>query len=595
MSPQAWTTIGVVALILALLSATRIAADVVLLAGVTLLLLLGVVTPREALSGMSNEGMITVGILYVVVAGLEGTGATAWIVQRLLGRPKSVLQAQAKLMAPVTAMSAFLNNTPVVAMFMPAVNDWARQNRISVSKLMIPLSYAAVLGGVCTLIGTSTNLVVNGLFIEETQGAGFGMFDIALVGLAAAAVGSAFIMLTSRKLLPDRKPVLGPETNPREYSIEMMVEPASPLVGKTIEQAGLRHLVGMYLAEIERGGEIIPAVGPQEVLRADDRLVFVGVVESVVDLQKIRGLKPATNQVFKLDAPRTRRVLIEAVVSGSCPLIGKTIRDGRFRSVYNAVVIAVARNGQRVRKKIGDIVLQPGDNLLVEAHPSFADQMRNSRDYYLVSRIEKSTPPRHEKAILAVAIMVGMVAAVTMEWLSMLEASMLAAGLMLVTRCCTSSEARASVEWQVLLAIAASFGVGRALEVSGAASTIAGKVIAAAGGNPWLTLAVVYGVTVVMTELITNNAAAVLVFPIAYAAALNLGVDVKPFVVCVMMAASLGFATPMGYQTHMMVYGPGGYKFSDFLRIGAPMDLMMGVVVVLTIPLIWPLAPVTNG
>jgi di/tricarboxylate transporter len=315
--------------------------------------------------------------------------------------------------------------------------------------------------------------------------------------------------------------------------------------------------------------------------------VFVGVVESVVDLQKIRGLVPATDQVFKLTAPRATRCLIEAVVSSSCPLVGKTIRDGRFRSNYNAAVIAVARDGERIQKKIGDIVLRPGDTLLLEAHPSFADQQRNSRDFYLVSRLEDSQPPRHDRAFIAVAILLGMVLAVSLTQIGMFKASILAAGLMLFTRCCTVTVARRSVDWEVLLAIAASFAIGDALEKTKAADMIAGGLIQLTLDSPWATLAVVYFVTLVVTELITNNAAAALMFPMAIATAKNLDVSYMPFVIVVMMAASAGFATPIGYQTNLMVYGPGGYRFSDYVKIGVPLDILIGVITVALAPLVW--------
>lgn len=591
---EAWFTVGVVTTILAAMTFTRIGADVLMVGGVSLLLLFGVVTAKEALAGLGNEGMVTVGVLYVVVAGIENTGGTAWIVQRLLGRPQSLREAMVRMMAPVTFTSAFLNNTPVVAMFLPAINDWAKQYRYSVSKLLVPLSYAAILGGVCTLIGTSTNLVVSGLVADLSQQPGYThlpqlrMFDIAWVGIPVALVGSAFMLVFGNRLLPERKPAISEKDDPRSYTVEMLVEPASPLVGKTIEQAGLRQLPSMYLAEIDREGITIPAVSPQERLRADDRLVFVGIVESIVDLQKIRGLKPATDQVFKLDAPRSKRCLIEAVVSNTCPVVGQTIRDGRFRSRYNAVVIAVARAGERINKKIGDIVLRTGDTLLVEAHPSFADEQHNSKDFYLVSQVENSNPPLHEKAIIALVILFGMIFIASFAWLSMLQAGMLAAGLMIMTRCCTSNQARRSVDWQVLLSIAASFGIGRALETTGVAKACAEGMVGLAGGDAWMTLAVVYLTTLVLTELITNNAAAVLVFPVVMAAVQSLGVNPMPFIVAIMVAASCGFATPMGYQTHMMVWGPGGYRFSDFLRIGVPMDILVGLVCVLLSPFIWP-------
>ena len=588
LSWEAWFTLGLLPVLFGLLVCTRISADVVFLGGLTLLLATSILEPGEALKGLANEGMVTVGVLFVVVAGLRETGAVTWLVDRLLGRPQSVLGAQVRIMAPVSVLSALLNNTPVVAMMIPGITDWARKRGLSVSKLLLPLSYAAILGGTCTLIGTSTNLVVNGLYKSEyPELSGLGMFEITKVALPCAVLGMTYLLLFSRWLIPDRRPAISTTDDPREYTVEMLVEPNSGLVGQTIEQAGLRHLSGMYLAEIDRSGRILPAVGPQERLEAGDRLVFVGVVESVVDLQRIRGLTPATDQVFKLDAPRSERCLIEAVVSDSCPLIGMTIRDGQFRSVYNAAVIAVARNAQRIQKKIGDIILQSGDTLLLEANPAFATQQRNSRDFFLVSRIENSRPPRHDRAVIAWGILLAMVGVVTLQLVSLMTAAMVAAGLMVLTRCCRATEARANVDWSVLLVIAATFGIGEALKKTGAAGAMATHLVDLAGEDPWLTLAAIYFVTMLFTEMITNNAAAVLVFPIAIAAAAELDVNVMPFIITIMMAASASFSTPIGYQTNLMVYGPGGYRFVDYLRVGIPLNLLMWITTVLLVPRIW--------
>lgn len=587
MTWEAWLTVGVILGTLGALVFTSYAADLVVLTGLGVLLVSGVLTPQQAFAGFANEGLITVAVLFVVAAALRDTGGMARLTQRLLGIPGSVVGAQLRLMAPVTVMSAFMNNTPLVAMMLPVVDDWSRKARLSASKLMIPLSYASILGGTCTLIGTSTNLVVDGLLIRAGH-PGMSMFELSWIGLPSALVGVAVIIAGSRWLLPDRLPVMSVRDDARRYTVEMIVEPASPLAGQSIEAAGLRHLPGMFLIEIERDGEVRPAVGPEERLHEGDRLVFAGVVESVVDLQKIRGLVPATNQVFKLDAPRERRSMTEAVVSDTCPLIGKTVRDGEFRSVYNAVIIAVARNGELLRQRIGDIVLRAGDTLLLEAPASFARDQRDSRDFYLVSQVAGAVVPRHDKAWLAVLILVGMVAAATAGLLPMVTAAMLAAGLMVGARCVDWGAAKRALDLRVLLVIGATLAIGTALEASGGAQVIAGGLIRLGGNDPWVLLVVVYGVTMLFTELITNNAAAALVFPIAMATAEGLGVSVRPFAIAIAMAASASFSTPIGYQTNLMVLGPGGYRFSDFFRAGIPLNLLMWLLSSLIIPRVWP-------
>lgn len=592
---EAWITVGIVLVVLVGLVGNVAGPEIILIGGLTLLMTLGAVidselllSPAEAVAGFGNEGLITIGVLFVITAGLTQTGAMSLIVQPLLGRPRSLTSAQARMMFPVVGLSAFLNNTPVVGMFMPVVNDWVRKYDLSASRLFIPLSYAAMLGGTCTLIGTSTNLVVYGM-LDDAMRERIGMFTITAIGVPVAAVGVLYILLFSRKLLPERKTPRKFVEDPRHYTVEMMVADNSPVAGRTIEQAGLRNLPGVYLMEIERGGERMIAVPPTQQLIAGDRLIFVGVVESVVDLQRIRGLVPATNQVYKLTDPRPNRILVEAVVSPSCPLVGKSIRSGQFRTIYGGVVIAVHRNGQQLTdKKIGDIVLQPGDTLLIETHPRFIQQQRDRRDFFLVSGIEDSRPIRYERAWVALSILALMVTVVAAGWLSMLNAAMIAAGLMILTRACTGTEARRSIDWRVLLVIGAALGIGHAMVRSEAAMHIADYLVGLASGNPWLVLVMVYLVTALFTEVITNTAAAVLVVPIASAAAVELGVDVMPFVMVIMLGASASFATPIGYQTNLMVYGPGGYKFTDYLRIGLPLNVLVMAVTVVLAPLIWP-------
>jgi di/tricarboxylate transporter len=587
MAAEAWVALGVVGLVIGLLAFTRAAADLVMAGGLALLLILRVIEPADALSGFANQGVGIIAVLFVVAAGLRETGAMTLLMQPILGRPRSVLAAHLRLLPAVSLVSAFVENTPVTAVMLPVVNDWAKRNRLSPSKLMMPLGFAVILGGLVTMLGTSVNLVVNGLVIRAGLPA-LGVFEVTRVGLPCCAAGLVYLIVASRWLLPQRRPAAAEPEDPRNYTVEMTVEPGSPLVGRTIEQAGLRHLPGLYLMEIERAGEILAAVGSDTRLAAADRLVFVGVVESVVDLQKVRGLKPATNQVFKLDAPRAQRWLIEAVVSNTCPLVGTTIRAGRFRTVYNAAVIAVARNGERLRGKIGDIVLRPGDTLLLEAHPSFVEAQHNSRDFFLVSRVEGWSPPRHDRAGVALLILLGMVVSAGAGWLSMFTAAVAAATAMILTRCCTAAQARRSIEWSVLVVIGCAFGLGRALEATGAAAAIAHGLVGLAGRDPWLALALVYGVTMLFSEVMTHAGSAVVVFPIALATATGLGVSSTPFAMAIMMAASCGFANPVVYQTNLMVYGPGGYRFGDYLRFGGPLNLVVWGVTVAVAPRVWP-------
>jgi di/tricarboxylate transporter len=586
---QAWMTLGVIVSMLVALANTRLPPDSIFLGALGILLVSGVLDPAEALSGFSSSGMVTVGILYVVVAGLQETGGLNWIGNGVLGRPKSTSRGLLRMMLPVTGLSAFLNNTPVVAMFIPAVNSWCRKMKFSPSHFLIPLSYASIFGGLCTLIGTSTNLVLNGLYQTRFGGDGLQFFEVSKIGVPCAVAGFLFVFLFAQKLLPERKSASAVFENSREYTLELVVRPHGAFDGQTIEVAGLRNLANCYLAEIVRDGVVKSAVPPSEVLTGGDHLIFVGMVDSVKELRDSNGLEPAAELLFDRDATEPRdRCLVEAVVSNTCPLIGKSIRDGSFRKRYNAVVIAVARNGERVRGKIGDIVLRAGDTLLIESHAGFIPRQRDSNEFLLVSRLEDSRPIRHGKAPLAVAILVLMVGLAAASVLSMLQASALAAILMVVSGCCSLGGARKSVAWPVLLVIGSALGIAAAMNKTGLAQAVADALVTLAPHSPWISLGLVYIGTVVFTLLITNNAAAALIFPVAMETASTLNVSCMPFLMCVMMAASASFITPMGYQTNLMVYGPGGYRFSDYSRLGIPLTILLGLITVLLTPLIWP-------
>lgn len=581
-------TLLVLLLVLAVLATNRVPAEVAMMAAMVAVLVAGVITPEQALSGFANQGLMTVAVLYVVAAALRDTGAIYWVAHRLLGQPRSVVGSQVRLILPTSLLSAFLNNTTVVAMMIPAVQEWAQRLRLPASKLLLPLSYAAILGGTCTLIGTSTNLVVDGL-MQQRGLPGFGIFDLAWVGLPLLAAGGAFLILMSRYLLPQREGMVEQVEQAREYHVEMVIPDGSPLHKKTIQGAGLRNLSHGYLTEIEREGTLHTAVGPEMQLFAGDTLAFIGAPDCARELQRINGLIPAHGGADKLSLDNHQRCLVEVVIGPEFPGLNRTVKESAFRTRYQAAILSISRAGRRLPGKVGEMVLRVGDTLLLETSDSFVEQYRYRRDFMLVSPLRDSTPPDFRKAPLATAILLSMVLLNVIGWCSILEAAFLAAGMLLITRCVTVNRARmnVSVNLPVLVVIGASFALGTAMQESGAAGWIVDLLFSNRITSPWVALLTVYLITAVFTEFITNNAAAVLVFPVAIAVAEQLGVSPMPFIVAVMFAASASFITPIGYQTNLMVMGPGGYRFTDYLKIGAPMSLIAVMVTTTLIPLVW--------
>jgi di/tricarboxylate transporter len=591
MTWQAWFTLAALVGMLVALAASSVAADLVMLGTLLLLLLAGVVSPRDAASGFANEGLLTVAFLYVLAAGLRYSGVVSLLTERLLGRPRSAFDAQARVVLPVAAMSAFMNNTPLVAVYLPMLHGYARRYGLAPSRLFLPLSYAAILGGVCTLIGTSTNVVVNGLILKhnathpEALVAPFGMFTLTPVGLPVAVLGVAYMLLAGRRLLPERQTPVQDEDERRDYTVAMRVEPGAAVVGRTLEAAGLRALRGLFLAHIERQNDVLHAVGPEEVLRAGDVLVFVGVLESVVDLQQIRGLTPVT---WDGHGHRQDNRLIEAVISPASSLVGRTIRDGSFRTKYGGVIVAVHRHGERLKGKLGDIRLRGGDTLLIEAVPGFAKQHRDSSAFYLVTEHDGAAAPRHERAWAALLMLGVFVGLSAFEVVDTMTAAMVAAAGVVLLRCTDGPMARAAIDWPVLVVIGAGLGIGEAMEQSGLAAVAADTVLGAAGrSGPTMLVAAVYALTWGLTSLLSNSAAAVLVFPIAWRAAQAAGMPFEPFTIAIAIAASCEFTTPIGYQTNLMVLGPGGYRVSDYLRFGGPLTLLCGLVTVLMLRLLY--------
>jgi di/tricarboxylate transporter len=565
-------------------------ADVLFVGAVVLLAAFGVIPPDEAFSGFANSGMLIVAALFVVAAGLRETGVMDYIGERFLGHVETEARALFYMAAVLIPSAMVLNNTPKVALLVPVLIGWCRKRRISPSRLLMPLSFLSILGGTCSLIGTSTNLVVQGLLIKNRLRP-MGFFEIGTVGLPCALLGAGYLLTIGRRLLPDRKELIEQlDETRREYLVELLVQPGCRLVGKTIARAGLRHLPGLFLIEIDREGDAIGPVGPDETVQANDRLVFTGIISTIVDLEKIPGLIPAADAHYQVAPIMQRgRQLCEAVISPSSPLVGQAVRDADFRSLYDAAIVAVHRNGARLTNKVGDIRLHAGDTLLLQVGPNFSRAFRNNPDFYLVSDVEDSRPVRYDRARIATVIFLAMIAAFISGKVDIALAAFVAAGAMISLGCISATDARKSVDLPILIAIAASFGVGRALELSGVARLFAGLLVEATRAwGPTATLAAIYFGTMVLNELISNNAAAALSFPFCLESARLLGVAERPFIMAVTLAASYAFASPIGYQTHMMVFGPGGYRFTDFMRVGIPLNLLMWIAAVILIPMIWP-------
>lgn len=580
--------IGLVLGVLGFLALSRISPDLILMAALIILMVSGVLKPEEAFAGFANTGLMTIAALYIVAAGLRETGAIQCITRRLLGQPSSVRGAQFRMLLPTAALSAFLNNTTVVAMLIPAIQEWCQRLKIPPSKLLLPLSYTAILGGTCTLIGTSTNLVVNGL-LQKSGHEGLGVFDISGVGLILLLAGGGFLLLFGNRLLPDSAGVAEGLDKVREYHVEMIVEDGA-LHGQSLSVAGLSNLGYGYLAELERADEVTQSPPGDFILQAGDRLSFIGAPRCAHELRSIQGLKPANEDIHKLGIVHFRRRLVEAVIGPEFPFLGMTLQECDFLGSYQAVVLSISRGGVDTLPDKGlNAHLQVGDTLLMEAGKEFAKQYSFRKDFLLVSALEDSSPPNFQKAQLALGILAAMVVLSALEIIPILQAAWLAAGVMLVTRCLNAGLARRSIDFTVLTVVGASFALGESMDKTGAAQWIAEGLMSGGHLTPLMALVMVYVMTSLFTEVITNNVAAVLMFPICSAVSEQMGVNFMPFAIAIMFAASASFMTPIGYQTNLMVYGPGGYRVMDYLKIGIPMNILAGCVSIPVILWFWPL------
>ncbi|MGA7396158.1 MAG: SLC13 family permease [Solirubrobacterales bacterium] len=576
MSPEAWITAVIVVAMLASLAFDLMPPAATVLTATVTLLVLGVISEEQALSGFANPAPLSVAALYVLAYAADKTGLLGPLVNRMLGKKNKVSQTSlARLTMPTAGISAFINNTPLVAMLIGQVTTWCNQRGVSPSRLLLPISYAAILGGTLTVIGTSTNLVASGL-LEATGEAPIGMFEITKVSALSALGGLLVVVFLVPKLIPVRRTGVEEFTEDmREFAVQMEVIENGPLDGSTIAEAGLRNLKGVFLVEIQREGTVLPAVSPSRRLSGGDRLSFAGDSDSIVSFQRTSGLRSAESQhMLEIDSPE--HTFFEAVIGSDSRLVGQTLAEIEFRGRYQAAVVALHRAGVRIDRGLGQVQLEAGDTLLLLAGPDFRARSRRGRDFLLVSRIGGPPPSATRRAPFVGLLALAVIGLAAFEVMSILQAALIAAGVLIATKTISFSEAGEAIDFGVILLIAAAFGVGEAMQTTGLAETIATGLLDTFDG--FGDLGIILGLalaTTFLTEVITNNAAVVVMFPIAMAIAVAADLDPRIIAMLVAIVASSSFLTPMGYQTNTMVYGPGGYRFSDYVRAGIPVNIVV--------------------
>lgn len=587
MSADAWLTLAVVLVTVGVLVSELAPAPFVFVTAVTVLLVAGVIDPRQALSGFGNPAPATVAALYVVGAAVEATGVLQRVMAWVLGGASTEEGRRRRMLGATGAASSVLSNTATTAVIAPAIVGWGRRTGHRVGPYLLPVCFAITLGGFLTLVGATTNVVVAGLMGSHGLKP-LGFFEITKVGAPLAAVGLLYLAFFTRRMLPERgAPSDAAGTNLREFTIEMAV--GRQLDGQTVAAAHLRNLQGVFLVALERDGRQL-SPGPDDVLRTDDRLLFAGDIERVLDLQRLPGLESADERHFVEAGGGANRRLYEAVVSATSPLVGSTMKEAGFRTRYGAAVLALHRAGERIPEKLGQIRIVPGDVMLILADHGWRERWRRRGEFLAIAPLDEELPPRNRSTPIAALVLVALVVLVATGTLDLLAASLAAVLLLIAARVLAPVEARLAVDIGVIVIIGASFGLSAAITASGLGHHLAHLIVSALSGlgdvGP---LAGVLVASAVVTQFVTNNAAAVVMFPIAMSAAHQSALDPRPFALAVAVGASLSFATPIGYQTNMMVHAIGGYRFSDFVRLGLPLTVITAAIGVVLIPLLWPL------
>ena len=585
---HAWITIVTVLTMFTILLLTKLRTDLVFLGAVGVLFVTGVLDAKEAFSGFSSTSVIAIGVLFVVVAGLTQTGVLQWIVRNLLGEPDSYAKAVVRLMIPVAGLSSFLSNTTVVALFVNIVKMWSKKLGIAPSKLLIPLSYASGMGGVCTLIGTPPNLIISGLYADHT-GSMMNVFATLLPGLFCLTVG-VLSVIAMRRLLPERQSPDSAFESTSDYTVELLVPSDNPYIGQSIGEAELNHVRGGKLIEHVHFDDLISPVSDDEPILGGDRLIYAGQIDEILHLMHSHKLVSADHHIFSMKEFDTKVKLHTAYVTFGSSLIGKTIGESKLERQHNLTLVAVARRGERIRQSPREVVLEAGDTLLLASssrmhlHTDSLSSMLHFFDSSDTVNIGWGT-------LVSSIIMVLMVGLSALGVLPLLQGAFLAAAAMLIFRCCTPDQAMKAINWDIIMVFACSVVLGLAIQKTGIAEQLATGILNVCGSNPIVVMTAVCFVGTFITEFISNTAAAAMFFPIMYEAAERMGYEPYPFLIALMISVSSSFATPIGSPTHMLVYGPGGYRFSDFMRIGLLMNIIILIANIFIVNIIYPLTP----
>ena len=584
----AWITIVTVLSMFTVLLLTKLRTDLVFLGAIAILFVTGVLDAKEAFSGFSSTSVVVIGVLFIVVAGLMHTGVLQWIVKNLLGQPSSYSKAVVRLMLPVAALSSFLSNTTVVALFVNIVKMWSKKLNISPSKLLIPLSYASGMGGVCTLIGTPPNLIISGLYAEKT-GTAMNILTTTIPGLFCLFVGVLSI-IAMRKLLPDRKAPDSAFESTGEYTVELRVPSDNPYIGKTLSEAGLYHVNGGSLIEMYHFDDIQTPISEDEPIMGGDHLVYAGQIDELIEMADSHQLVAADHHVFTMSELDKNVQIRTAYVNFGSSLIGKTMIGSSFEKNNNLMLAAVARRGERINEAPRQVVLQAGDTLLFLCPKNIKINTSSfTRDLHFFD--SGDVPNIGSGTLISTTIMILMVLLSALGVMPLLQCAFLAAFAMLAFRCCTPEQAMKSINGEILMVFAGSVVLGLAIQKTGIAERLAFGILDVCGSNPLVVMTAICFVGTFITEFISNTAAGAMFFPIMYEAAEKLGYEPFPFLVALMISVSSSFATPIGSPTHMLVYGPGGYRFSDFMRIGLLMNIIILAANILIVNIIYPLTP----